>query len=89
VELAAYLIASEAMTNVVRHADARVCIVRMRVGDDLLLEVLDDGVRGWNPRREGMGLAFMQERARELGGVCTVGPRWPFGARVAARLPMR
>jgi two-component system NarL family sensor kinase len=89
VELAAYRIASEAMTNVVKHADAQECIVRMHVGEDLLIEVLDDGVGPWSPPHKGLGLTFMQERARELGGVCTVGPRRPFGTRIAARLPVR
>ncbi|MCB0200873.1 MAG: sensor histidine kinase [Anaerolineae bacterium] len=72
-EVAAYRIAQEAMANVVRHADARCCSLRLWLDDQALnLEVRDDG-HGWQGEaRGGVGLHAMQERAAELGGVCSV-----------------
>ena len=71
VELAAYRIAQEALTNAVRHADARSIVLSVSARDDhLRLEVRDDG-RGFDPRgrsAEALGLAGMQERATALGG---------------------
>jgi signal transduction histidine kinase len=69
VEVAAYWIANEAITNVVRHASAQRCEVRLELsGGVLLLTVRDDGVglsEGW---RAGVGTSSMAERASELGG---------------------
>jgi signal transduction histidine kinase len=88
VEVAAYRIALEALTNVVRHADARRCWLRLYVEDALYLEIEDDG-RGMDPAaRHGVGLASMRERAEELGGVCRVELRTGGGTVVWARLPM-
>ncbi len=86
-EVAAYRIAVEAMTNVVRHADARTCRVTIAVGEELDIEVVDDGVGlpvGW---RMGVGTAAMRERAAELGGRCTIERRATGGTRVDAHLP--
>ena len=44
VEVAAYRITQEALTNVVRHARARTCVVRLAVDEDVTLEIVDDGV---------------------------------------------
>jgi signal transduction histidine kinase len=89
VEVAAYRIVQEALTNVVRHAGARECEVRLSiVGRTLELEVSDDGT-GLPPRRSaGVGLASMRERAEELGGTCVIGPSAYGGVRVTARLPL-
>jgi signal transduction histidine kinase len=88
VEVAAYRIALEALTNVVRHADARRCWLRLYVEDALYLEIEDDG-RGMDPAaRHGVGLASMRERAEELGGVCRVELRTGGGTVVWARLPV-
>lgn len=62
VEVAAYRIVSEAITNVARHASARKCLVQVRVGDDLEVEVQDDGCglpAKWRagPRRDLAGHA--------------------------------
>jgi signal transduction histidine kinase len=68
VEVAAYRVAQEALTNVVRHAGATCCRVKGAVGDGhLVLEVVDDGVGGARPGR-GVGLRSMRDRAREIGG---------------------
>ncbi len=87
-EVAAYRIAVEAMTNVVRHAAAQTCRVTIGVGETLDLEIVDDGAGlppGW---RMGIGTAAMRERAAELGGRCTIERRPGGGTRVDASLPL-
>jgi signal transduction histidine kinase len=89
VEVATYRIVQEALTNVARHARARACRVRLSLGDELELEITDDGIGLSEDRRPGMGLSSMRERAAELGGACTVEPAGPRGGtRVLARLPL-
>ncbi len=88
-EVAAYRIVLEALTNVARHAHARECWIRLSIEDDLQIEVADDGV-GLPPPptiRAGVGLTSMRERATELGGSCALEPRPGGGTRVLARLP--
>ncbi len=89
-EVAAYRIAQEALTNVARHAGARHCTVRLALDEPagaLHLEIGDDG-RGIAPARgRGVGLASMRERAEELGGACVVEPTPGGGTRVRASLP--
>jgi signal transduction histidine kinase len=68
VEVAAYRIATEAMTNVVRHASARRCTVRMGFNHGLELEVADDGTGFAAGQSAGVGLMGIRERAEELGG---------------------
>ncbi len=88
VEVAAFRIALEAMTNVVRHADATLCRVRIRTGDALEIEIEDDG-RGIDPTgSSGVGLASIRERSEELGGDAAFEPRTPHGVVVRARLPI-
>jgi signal transduction histidine kinase len=88
VEVAAYRIALEALTNVTRHAQAQRCWIRLRVNGGLHLEIEDDG-RGIAPGvRHGVGLTSMLERAAELGGTCTVAAGSSGGALVRAWLPM-
>lgn len=95
VEVAVYHIAREAMTNVARHAQARSCVVSLRLDPDmgrLHLEIHDDG-RGLSPTaRIGIGLTSMRERAAELGGDCRIEPRQPsgtnMGTSVIAWLPL-
>ena len=86
VEVAAYRIATEALTNVVRHSAASHVVVRLTCDDDLHLEVCDDGPgdRPWPP---GVGLTSMHERVAELGGHCRTGPG-PGGGRVHVALPL-
>ena len=89
VEIAAFRIAEEAMTNVVRHARASRCEVRLEVGDALVLSVSDDGIGlPGQPRPDGIGLTSIRQRAADLGGHCTVGPAEPTGVIVEARLPL-
>jgi signal transduction histidine kinase len=87
VEVAAYRIAQEAMTNTARHARASQCRIRLRVdGAALNLGVEDDGV-GLGGARAGVGMSSMRERAEELGGRCSVGPSASGGTLVHAVLP--
>jgi signal transduction histidine kinase len=91
VEVAAYRIIQEAMTNVARHARARTCRVRLsfdQIGSILELETTDDGVGLPEDRRAGVGLSSMRERAEELGGALVVEPGSEGGTRVLARLPV-
>jgi two-component system NarL family sensor kinase len=90
VEVAAYRIVQEALTNVVHHAAAHNSVVRLVVDNELLLEIVDDGigVANANHRYGGLGLLSMRERAEELGGVCFIEPVSGGGTRVAASLPL-
>ena len=86
VQFAAYRIAQEALTNVVRHASASRAVVTVdHVGDELVLTVDDDGtgVRG----AEGSGILGMRERASLLGGAVDLTASPLGGTRVAAHLP--
>jgi signal transduction histidine kinase len=90
VEVAAYRIITEAMTNAARHSGATRIDVLLAVaeGDGLRIEVRDDGHvpgPGWQP---GFGLTSMRERAAELGGTCQAGPDPAGGGRVIAALPL-
>ena len=88
VEVATYRIVQEALTNVVRHAQARTCSVRLTFdGERLCLEVTDDGQGLPADRLAGVGLASMRERATELGGWCRIEPIPTGGTRVLAELP--
>jgi len=88
VEVAAYRIVQEALANVVRHAQARSCRIRLSLGEALCLEVDDDGVGVPSARQAGVGLTSMRERAEELGGMCLVEALPAGGTRVWARLPL-
>lgn len=88
VEVAAYRIALEAVTNVVQHANAHSCTMRLTLTDGLCLEVIDDGCGLPARRSTGVGLRSMQERAAELGGSCLIELAQTGGTRVLARLPL-
>jgi signal transduction histidine kinase len=88
VEVAVYRIASEALANVVKHAQARHCTVRLALGGSgIELEVLDDGVGVPDGATAGVGLRSMQDRAAELGGTFSVEDGQPSGTRVRSWLP--
>ncbi|MDX6280929.1 MAG: hypothetical protein QOH03_2000 [Kribbellaceae bacterium] len=73
VEVAAYRIATEALTNVIRHSTATTAAVRLSVETDVLrLGVLDNGVNAGPEWKPGVGLTSMSERATELGGRCDI-----------------
>ncbi|WP_329416382.1 sensor histidine kinase [Streptomyces sp. NBC_00704] len=90
VELSAYRIVQEALTNVARHAGAEHCRVVIDHGDEeLSVEIVDDG-RGasTSDAGHGFGILGMRERVGLLGGRLSTGPRPEGGFRVAARLPL-
>jgi signal transduction histidine kinase len=78
------------MTNVVRHARASRCLVRLALADTLLVEVVDDGVgiADTGDHKSGLGLLSMRERATELGGTCIIEPAPAGGSRVLVSLPL-
>ena len=98
VEVAAYRIVTEALSNVARHAGSTRAVVRLELADHpggrvLLIEVLDgpagggpseDEIKAWRP---GVGLGSMRERAEELGGSFEAGPT-QAGGHVLAVLPV-
>ncbi|MGH2530878.1 MAG: histidine kinase [Thermomicrobiales bacterium] len=88
VEVAVYRIALEALTNVVRHAAARRCVVRLALRDAFVVEIVDDGRGLPADPRAGVGLTAMRERAAELGGALTVESSAGHGTRIEARLPL-
>lgn len=89
VELCAYFVVSEALTNVARHSRARGAGVEVaQDGDVLTVRVHDDGVGGADPRT-GTGLAGLRERAEAAGGDLTVTSPAGGPTTVALRLPAR
>ncbi|MGW6025370.1 sensor histidine kinase [Streptomyces sp. NPDC055099] len=89
VELAAYRIVQEALTNVIKHADARHVAVSVAVvGEGLAVEITDDGPERSVDSGEGYGLIGMRERATTMGGDLEAGPLRGGGWRVRAVLPV-
>jgi signal transduction histidine kinase len=101
VDLAAFRIVQEGLTNVVRHAggDARATVRLVYAPAELVVQVDDDG-RGAGPAaggsggstvggRTGRGIAGMRERVQALGGTFTASPRPGRGFRVRARFPLQ
>jgi signal transduction histidine kinase len=91
VDLAAFRIVQEALTNVVRHARTSTARVRLEYGDDqLTVQVDDDGVNASVPPviAAGRGIAGMRERVQALSGTFEAGPRPGRGFRVRARFPI-
>ena len=89
VEVAAYRIVCEALTNVVRHAEATTCSVRINLNGALEVDVADNG-RGLPPDKgAGVGVLGMRERAAELGGHSEVTCPSTGGTVVRAWLPLR
>lgn len=88
VDEAAYAIVQEALTNVLRHANASSVDVRLgRADGALTVTVVDDG-RGGAVQDEGMGLSGMRDRVVAVGGTLTAGPRNGRGFEVRAVLPL-
>ncbi len=86
VEVAAYRIVMEAVTNVARHSESgSATVVLENSGGTLLIEVMDTG-NATVPWQDGVGLASMRERVAELGGSLQAGPG-EGGGRVRAVLP--
>jgi signal transduction histidine kinase len=90
VEVAAYRIVLEALTNVERHAHAHTCLVRLELIEVgvLRLDITDDGSGLPEHSRMGVGLTSMRERAAELGGECNITSEPTQGTHVWVRLPL-
>lgn len=91
VELAAYRIVAEALTNVLHHAEASNCQVRLYLDHKaraLTVTVLDDGIGIPAMPSPGRGLASMAQRAADVGGVLTT-TSTTAGTRLSATLPVR
>jgi signal transduction histidine kinase len=88
VDLSGYRIVQEALTNIVRHADAAQACVQVRFRDsDLEICVTNDGAARHPDRGDGHGLLGIRERVAVVGGQMDAGPRPDGGFRVRARLP--
>jgi two-component system NarL family sensor kinase len=88
VEVAAYRIAMEGLTNVIHHAQAHKCVLRINVDRHLEVEICDDG-RGLPANiRSGVGLSSMRERVAELGGAFMINQGPEGGMRLRAKLPL-
>lgn len=96
VEVGAYRIATESLVNVVKHAEASVCGIRIALDKhELVIETTDNG-KGLpdfypnNAGNQGIGISSIRERALELGGTCVIeGFGDGGGTRIAARLPIK
>jgi two-component system, NarL family, sensor kinase len=88
VEVAAFRIASEGMTNAAKHSDASRCAVLVELDSTLGITVSDNGRGSAGPVGSGVGWTSMTERAAELGGSCTISTRAGGGLVVRAVLPL-
>jgi len=93
VEAAGYRIIMEGVTNVVKHAQAHDCTIRLDVDAQqnparMLITVEDDGVGLPEKVRANVGLRSMRERAEELGGLFEIQPNRMGGTRVMVSLPL-
>lgn len=91
IEVACFRIATEALTNVSRHAEASTCKLKIFSDSDdslLCLEVTDDGIGIPSKRKSGVGFSSMRERAEEIGGNFVVESQPGKGTKIIARLPL-
>jgi signal transduction histidine kinase len=90
VDLSAYRIVQEALTNVVKHAPgSRAEVTVDRSDSTLVIEVINEGVRRSRAAGSGRGLLNMRERAQAVGGVLEAGPSAGRRWRVRAELPVK
>jgi signal transduction histidine kinase len=87
VEVAAYRIAAEALTNVVRHSAAKLASVQLTTDNGSLKMIISDDGNSSGPWSPGLGLTSIHLRASEVGGACEAGPT-AEGGQVTAILPL-
>jgi signal transduction histidine kinase len=87
VEVGAYRIALEAITNTMRHARAQTCHIHLRLADGFHLEIRDDGVGLPVDYQAGIGLSSMRERTTELGGTFHIESTPGDGTSISVQLP--
>jgi signal transduction histidine kinase len=89
-DLAAYRVVQEALTNIIKHAGPATAQVRIRYSaEDLLIEITDDGGPSGAPAGGGRGLIGLRERIALYGGQLDAGPRPAGGWRVRAAIPLQ
>ena len=93
VEIAAFRIVQEALTNAYKYAQGSRVLLRMSVSDDVLTILVRDWGQGFildevDADLGHVGLVAMQERARLVGGVCTIKSQAGEGVQVFVRLPL-
>jgi signal transduction histidine kinase len=95
IDLTIFRVVQEALTNVLKHAQARHTWVHLDYQPrTLCITIEDDGIGAAAPRRvarrgSGLGLAGMRERIEMLDGILHIGPRQPRGTRIIAELPVQ
>ena len=89
IEVAAYRIVLEAVTNVTQHAQASQAAIRFKFNHWIEIEVTDDGRGVRDVNTPGVGISSMRERTAELGGTFTINRQPNGGTRVLARLPLQ
>jgi signal transduction histidine kinase len=92
VEVVAYLVTQEALTNAMRHSRAERLVIDLGVtGNELRLDIVDDGagLPAQPARPDGVGLGSMAARAEEIGGRCTISPGRNGGTTISVRLPLQ
>jgi signal transduction histidine kinase len=88
IELAAYYVASEALANAMKHAQASLIEVSLTTRRDrVLLSIRDDGIGGADPAR-GSGLAGLSDRVEALGGSIDLRSAAGAGTVIAVQLPV-
>ncbi len=89
-EVAAFRIVEEALTNVVRHAQAQQCQICLELTgtSELVMTITDNGKGLPQTYQASVGMHSMRERAEELGGRCTVQTRPTGGTQVSVSLPL-
>jgi signal transduction histidine kinase len=92
IEVAAYRIVTEALTNVSRHSNAHRCEVSFRIETGngsrvFMFDIADDGEGLPLKRKPSVGMASMRERAEEIGGSIQIESNQNHGTKVSARLP--
>lgn len=89
VEVAAYRIAAEALSNVSRHAGTSTAELSFAIDGEALVVCVTDHGAGLDRRTPGVGLLAMRERAEELAGALDVSSTPGGGTRITASLPLR
>ena len=89
VEVAVFRTVTEAVTNIIRHANAQNCLITLSLDKNLVLQIVDDG-DGFSTAvaSPGIGLNSMQERAAELGGTFEVESTVGKGTKIMVTIPM-
>lgn len=97
VEISLYRIVQEALSNIVKHADAKQVIVRLTYQENELGVMIQDDGKGFDPdildeyqvANNSLGIAGMQERAELLGGTFDIASAWKQGTRIVVRVPIK